>query len=139
MFFQAENGIRGLVRSRGLGDVYKRQAQDTDYILLDEPLNNLDMKHARGMMRLLASAARDLGKTVVVVLHDINFASCYACLLYTSDAADDLLCVDPGGRPIIKKKKQYLTCSALQCHAIRHKQHEIPASTTSIVPHSPPC
>ena len=28
------------------------------------------------------------------------------CLLYTSDAADDLLCVDLGGRRIIKKKKQ---------------------------------
>lgn len=53
-------------------------AQDTDYILLDEPLNNLDMKHARAMMRLLATAAAELGKTVVVVLHDINFASCYA-------------------------------------------------------------
>ncbi len=26
------------------------------------------------------------------------------CLLYTSDAADDLLCVDPGGRRIIQKK-----------------------------------
>ena len=29
-----------------------------------------------------------------------------ACLLYTSDAADDLLCVDLGGRRIIKKKKK---------------------------------
>mgnify|MGYP007112002718 CR=1 FL=1 len=29
---------------------------------------------------------------------------CYFCLLYTSDAADDLLCVDLGGRRIIKKK-----------------------------------
>src|SRR5450756_3167729 len=29
------------------------------------------------------------------------------CLLYTSDAADDLLCVDLGGRRIIKKKKKY--------------------------------
>ena len=29
----------------------------------------------------------------------------HACLLYTSDAADDLLCVDLGGRRIIKKKK----------------------------------
>ena len=27
-FFQAEDGIRDLVRSRGLGDVYKRQASD---------------------------------------------------------------------------------------------------------------
>ena len=33
-----------------------------------------------------------------------------ACLLYTSDAADDLLCVDIGGRRIIKKKKTILTC-----------------------------
>ena len=30
----------------------------------------------------------------------------YSCLLYTSDAADDLLCVDLGGRRIIKKKKK---------------------------------
>src|SRR5659263_780257 len=30
----------------------------------------------------------------------------YTCLLYTSDAADDLLCVDLGGRRIIKKKKK---------------------------------
>ena len=28
------------------------------------------------------------------------------CLLYTSDAADDLLCVDLGGRRIVKKKKK---------------------------------
>src|SRR5450756_3144994 len=30
----------------------------------------------------------------------------HTCLLYTSDAADDLLCVDLGGRRIIKKKKK---------------------------------
>ena len=34
------------------------------------------------------------------------FGSIDACLLYTSDAADDLLCVDLGGRRIIKKKKK---------------------------------
>ena len=35
----------------------------------------------------------------------------FPCLLYTSDAADDLLCVDLGGRLIIqKKKKQHHTC-----------------------------
>ncbi len=53
-------------------------AQDTDYVLLDEPLNNLDMKSAAAMMRLWRDACRDLGKTVVVVLHDINFASWYS-------------------------------------------------------------
>ena len=52
--------------------------QDTDYVLLDEPLNSLDMKHAVAMMGLLRRTAADLGKTIVVVLHDINFASCYA-------------------------------------------------------------
>ncbi|CZT61064.1 hypothetical protein CDFC105_103935 [Clostridioides difficile] len=35
------------------------------------------------------------------------------CLLYTSDAADDLLCVDLGGRRIIKKKKKRDTRGAV--------------------------
>ncbi len=52
--------------------------QDTDYVLLDEPLNNLDMKHAVAMMRLLRRTANELGKTIVLVLHDVNFASCYS-------------------------------------------------------------
>ena len=58
-------------------------------------------------------AAREAGFTPMVIVHHsprwatINqpFATdCGACLLYTSDAADDLLCVDLGGRRIIKKK-----------------------------------
>ncbi|SEF02242.1 iron complex transport system ATP-binding protein [Arthrobacter alpinus] len=53
-------------------------AQDTDYVLLDEPLNNLDMKHSAQMMQLLHKAARELGRTIVIVLHDINFAGHYA-------------------------------------------------------------
>ncbi len=53
-------------------------AQDTEYLLLDEPLNNLDMKHSVQMMRRLEAAARDLGRTIVVVLHDINFAARYS-------------------------------------------------------------
>jgi iron complex transport system ATP-binding protein len=52
--------------------------QDTDYVLFDEPLNSLDMKHSVNMMKLLRRAADDLGKTVVLVLHDLNFASCYS-------------------------------------------------------------
>lgn len=53
-------------------------AQDTEYVLLDEPLNNLDMRHSVQMMRRLEAAARELGRTIVVVLHDINFAARYA-------------------------------------------------------------
>jgi iron complex transport system ATP-binding protein len=52
--------------------------QGTDYVLLDEPLNNLDMRHAVQMMRMLRRMAAELGKTVVLVVHDINFASCYS-------------------------------------------------------------
>eukprot|EP00825_Cyclidium_porcatum_P033636 TRINITY_DN3560_c0_g1_i5.p3 TRINITY_DN3560_c0_g1~~TRINITY_DN3560_c0_g1_i5.p3 ORF type:complete len:137 (-),score=34.50 TRINITY_DN3560_c0_g1_i5:24-434(-) len=36
----------------------------------------------------------------------LNFKSHKSCLLYTSDAADDMQCVDLGGRRIIKKKKK---------------------------------
>ncbi|GEK60081.1 iron ABC transporter ATP-binding protein [Marinococcus halophilus] len=53
-------------------------AQDTDYILLDEPLNNLDMKHSVQIMKVLRRLVKDMGKTVLLVIHDINFASCYS-------------------------------------------------------------
>lgn len=53
-------------------------AQETEYVLLDEPLNNLDISHSVEMMRHLHDAARNLGRTVIVVLHDINFAARYA-------------------------------------------------------------
>ncbi len=53
-------------------------AQDTEYILLDEPLNNLDMKHSVQIMKVLRRLTDELGKTVVIVIHDINFASCYS-------------------------------------------------------------
>ncbi|WP_319757548.1 ATP-binding cassette domain-containing protein [uncultured Sphaerochaeta sp.] len=53
-------------------------AQDTKYILLDEPLNNLDMVHSIHIMKLLRRLVDDYQRTVVLVLHDINFAACYS-------------------------------------------------------------
>ncbi len=53
-------------------------SQDTDYLLLDEPLNNLDMRRSVQMMQHLKRAAEELERTVVIVLHDINFAGRYA-------------------------------------------------------------
>ena len=52
--------------------------QDTDYVLLDEPLASLDMRHSVAMMKRLRGITDELDKTVVLVLHDINFASTYA-------------------------------------------------------------
>ncbi|MGL5353433.1 MAG: ABC transporter ATP-binding protein [Clostridium sp.] len=53
-------------------------AQNTEYIFLDEPLNNLDIKHSVEMMQVLRGLVENLNKTVVIVMHDINFASCYS-------------------------------------------------------------
>jgi len=53
-------------------------AQDTPYIFLDEPLNNLDIKYSVEMMKIIKTMEVELNKTIVVVLHDINFAAAYA-------------------------------------------------------------
>ncbi len=53
-------------------------AQDTDYILLDEPTNNLDIYHATNMMKIVRRMCDELGKTVILVLHEINYAAFYS-------------------------------------------------------------
>lgn len=53
-------------------------AQDTDYILLDEPTNNLDIYHSTNMMKIVRRLCDDLGKTMILVLHEINFAAFYS-------------------------------------------------------------
>ena len=84
--FQAEDGIRCLVRSRGLGDVYKRQ------VLEDLVYGTFLMKYNYGIIHEESPDPRGI---------DV----CMICLLYTSDAADERSSVDLGGRRIIKKKK----------------------------------
>ena len=85
-FFQAEDGIRDLVRSRGLGDVYKRQ------------LINLLREALEGKL-----VERGAAQALELLGHAEGFWN--GCLLYTSDAADERSSVDLGGRRIIKKKK----------------------------------
>jgi len=53
-------------------------AQQTEYLLLDEPLNNLDIKHAVQIMRALRRLCDEQGRTVILVVHDINFAANYS-------------------------------------------------------------
>lgn len=53
-------------------------AQDTEYILLDEPTNNLDIYHATNMMKTVRRLCDELGKTVILVLHEINYAAFYS-------------------------------------------------------------
>ena len=53
-------------------------AQDTEFVFLDEPTNNLDIYHSSNMMKLVRKLSEELGKTVILVLHEINFASVYS-------------------------------------------------------------
>lgn len=53
-------------------------AQETDLLLLDEPTTFLDIAHQVEVLDLLAHLNRASGKTIVMVLHDINQAAVYA-------------------------------------------------------------
>ena len=63
-------------------------AQDTDYVLLDEPTNNLDIYHATNMMKIVRRLCDELGKTIILVLHEINYAAFYS----------DYICAFVGGK-----------------------------------------
>ncbi len=91
--------------------------QDTDYVLLDEPLNNLDLSHAAAMMALLKRAALELGKTVVVVLHDINFASVHADHIVAMQHGR-LFCHGPPEQIITPDVLQRLYGMAITVHSI---------------------
>ncbi|MEV3873450.1 ABC transporter ATP-binding protein [Streptomyces sp. NPDC049906] len=53
-------------------------AQDTELLLLDEPTNHLDLAHQVEVLDLVRTLHRDIGRTVVVVLHDLTLAARYA-------------------------------------------------------------
>ena len=53
-------------------------AQDTEYVLLDEPTNDLDIHHAANLMKTVRRLCDELGKTVILVLHEINYAAFYS-------------------------------------------------------------
>lgn len=52
--------------------------QETEYVLLDEPLNNLDVARSVQMMKHLRRTADEFGRTILTVMHDINFAAKYS-------------------------------------------------------------
>ena len=91
--FQAEDGIRDLVRSRGLGDVYKRQ-----------------LPAGAGAIRRVGTA--EDGNALRMDRYRDGVDGPPPCLLYTSDAADERSSVDLGGRRIIKKKTRQESATA---------------------------
>ena len=104
-FCQAEDGIRDLVRSRGLGDVYKRQP----------------FAAGTNLSRFYIDSQRRPPRKIV---QGSAFRQFDPCLLYTSDAADERSSVDLGGRRIIKKKKN------IHAHATLHITKQAPTYYT---------
>eukprot|EP00657_Telonema_sp_P-1_P003350 TRINITY_DN18136_c0_g1_i4.p1 TRINITY_DN18136_c0_g1~~TRINITY_DN18136_c0_g1_i4.p1 ORF type:complete len:115 (+),score=63.14 TRINITY_DN18136_c0_g1_i4:63-407(+) len=104
-FFQAEDGIRDLVRSRGLGDVYKRQRQVCTFRDETEVRARSVAEVWQAMEKNIRDSELRIREGELKIERDKKMADLMAqslgCLLYTSDAADDLLCVDLGGRRII--------------------------------------
>ena len=100
VFFQAEDGKRDRVRSRGLGDVYKRQRQVVESAE-ERPAGD---PAARGD-GLAGHPATLPGAGACAPASQFAFAPVHqrsgTCLLYTSDAADERSSVDLGGRRII--------------------------------------
>ena len=105
-FFQAEDGIRDLVRSRGLGDVYKRQATT------NAPGNP--------SARPISLTGRDTH-----LMTPCTSMTLCACLLYTSDAADERSSVDLGRRRIIKKKNNIDQRSAIDIRQVYDAGHDL--------------
>ncbi|GEN47646.1 ABC transporter ATP-binding protein [Ligilactobacillus pobuzihii] len=76
-------------------------AQQTDIIFLDEPTTFLDMAYQVEILNLLADLNRRFGKTIVVILHDINLAARYADRLFA--LKDGVLIKEGAPRTVVKK------------------------------------
>ena len=107
-FFQAEDGIRDLVRSRGLGDVYKRQEKDLVlFVAHPAVLVGALLAFGDGEEQVVSTCAPHIEKVGALSRpYHFRIHILPICLLYTSDAADERSSVDLGGRRIIKKKEQ---------------------------------
>ena len=108
-FFQAEDGIRDLVRSRGLGDVYKRQIRHYE--------------KREDSILATTTEGKDISTKLILAADGVH-----SCLLYTSDAADERSSVDLGGRRIIKKTNSRLY------KALQHLMHRITNENTRPTP-----
>jgi len=83
---RAFSELSGGERQRVL--IARALTQQATHLLLDEPTNHLDIRFQHEVLGLVAGLARDLARTVVVVLHDLNLAARYC---------DDVVLLGEGG------------------------------------------
>jgi iron complex transport system ATP-binding protein len=80
-------------------------AQGTDILLLDEPTTFLDLSHQLEVLELCAELNREQGKTIVMVLHDVNLAAEYC---------DQLFVIRSGAVYIQGTPEEVLTCELMR-------------------------
>ncbi|CDG20726.1 ABC transporter related protein [Xenorhabdus poinarii G6] len=80
-------------------------AQDTDIILMDEPVNHLDIKYQYTVLKLIRDLSLQHGKTIVVVLHDLNL---------TTTFADDVVMLNTGNVVAAGAVSQTITVDNIQ-------------------------
>lgn len=101
--------------------------QQTDHVLLDEPLNNLDMFHARELMRLLRGLTDELKLTTVMVVHDINMAAAYADTIIAMKDGEIIMVGTPQDIITVENLKTVFNLDAevLEYHGKRLVVHHI--------------
>jgi iron complex transport system ATP-binding protein len=111
---QSFNSLSGGEQQRGL--IARALVQKAALIILDEPVNHLDIYYQHQVLKLLRSLAHKLNITVVMSLHDLNLAANYC---------DHLCLLDEGKMVAQGSPEQVLTSKRLEqvfkipCH-IRH-------------------
>jgi iron complex transport system ATP-binding protein len=123
----------GHLRDRRLGSLSGGQlqrvwiamvlAQETDVICLDEPVNHLDMAHQIDCLDLVSRLNREHGRTVVLVLHDLNLAARYADLLVFMK---DGRIVRAGPPQDLMTEELIASVFDIQCRVIEDPVHERP-------------
>ena len=94
-------------------------AQETEILLLDEPTTFLDLAHQIEVLDLLSALVADHGRTVVMVLHDINQACRYA---------DHLVAMRDGRDPRRRRARRTSSTptSSRRCSACRRASSRTP-------------
>ena len=80
-------------------------AQDTDIVFLDEPTTSLDLAHSIDVLELVSTLNKEQGKTIVMVLHDLNLAARYS---------DNLVLMKDGSVTALGSPESTITPQALR-------------------------
>ena len=80
-------------------------AQDTDIVFLDEPTTYLDLAHSTDVLELVSTLNKEQGKTIVMVLHDLNLAARYS---------DNLVLMKDGSVTALGSPESTITPQALR-------------------------